>query len=474
MDFKHWFAISLSGYLILIFWIALRGKAQIEKLEDYVVAGRSMTLFMASATLFGTWFGAGTLLAAADEISSVGLSAMAIEPIGAGLCLVVAGLLLAKPLWNAKLLTLADFYRERFGSKAEFMFSFSTFTYFGWIAAQLVGVAGIFNVFFETPIWVGILCTASVATAYTMLGGMWSVARTDAIQIGLLILGLFVLTGCIITEFGSLSELWRKLPEPKKVLIPTADLKAFMGWSNLLLIGMLGNLPGSDLMQRVFAARSAEIAKRACIIAGCSYLALGTLPVMMGLYGSVYLADGELNQIVSKLIAHIAQNSELGLWIQPIMVVTLLALVSAVLSTLDSAMLTTASVIVQNIILPRKKLADPVKSIRYCVVLVGVISVCFAFAGRSAFELIEGSYAMTMAGPLAPLVLGVYFKFGGEWAATTSLTLGYLTIMLETIAGFIAPALFEGWLIPLPLVALIVSTVSYLIVGYLEQKKSTQ
>ncbi|MEE2903206.1 MAG: sodium:solute symporter [Myxococcota bacterium] len=474
MDIKHWFAISLSGYLILIFWIALRGKAQIEELEDYIVAGRSMTFFMASATLFGTWFGAGTLLAAADEISNVGLSAMAIEPIGAGLCLVLAGFLLAKPLWNANLLTLADFYRVRFGSKAEFMFSFSTFTYFGWIAAQLVGVAGILNVFFEAPIWLGIICTASVATAYTMLGGMWSVAKTDAIQIGLLILGLMVLSGCVIVEFGSLSSLWNKLPESKKVVIPTQDLKAFMGWSNLLLIGMLGNLPGSDLMQRVFAAKNADIAKKACITAGCAYLILGTLPVMMGLYGSVHLAHGELNQIISKLIAHISHGSQLGLWIKPVMVITLLALISAVLSTLDSAMLTTASVIVQNIIIPRKKLAEPIKAVRYCVVLVGAVSVCFAFAGRSAFELIEGSYAMTMAGPLAPLVLGVYFKFGGEWAATVSLTLGYLTIFIETVASFVAPALFEGWIVPLPFVALCLSTCSYLVVGYLETRSATE
>ena len=224
-------------------------------------------------------------------------------PIGAGLCLVLAGFLLAKPLWNANLLTLADFYRVRFGSKAEFMFSFSTFTYFGWIAAQLVGVAGILNVFFEAPIWLGIICTASVATVYTMLGGMWSVAKTDAIQIGLLILGLMVLCGCVIVEFGSLSSLWNKLPESKKVVIPTQDLKAFMGWSNLLLIGMLGNLPGSDLMQRVFAAKNADVAKKACITAGFAYLILGTPPVIMGLYGSVHLANGELNQIISKLIA---------------------------------------------------------------------------------------------------------------------------------------------------------------------------
>ena len=112
-------------------------------------------------------------------------------------------------------------------------------------------------------------------------------------------------------------------------------------------------------MQRVFAAKNADVAKKACITAGCAYLILGTLPVIMGLYGSVHLANGELNQIISKLIAHIAHGSQLGLWIKPVMVITLLALISAVLSTLDSAMLTTASVIVQNIIIPRKSSLNP-------------------------------------------------------------------------------------------------------------------
>ena len=37
-------------------------------MEDYVVAGRRLPLSLASATLLATWFGAGTLLAVADEV----------------------------------------------------------------------------------------------------------------------------------------------------------------------------------------------------------------------------------------------------------------------------------------------------------------------------------------------------------------------------------------------------------------------
>jgi len=460
--------------LAFLFYLAFRSKGEIQGLEDYIIAGRKLSLTVATATLFGTWFGAGTLLAATDEIARTGLSAISIEPLGAGCCLILAGLLLAKPLWNEKLLTLADYYRVRFGPKAEFMFSLSTVTYFGWIAAQLVGMAGILNVFFEIPLWLGIVGTAMVATFYTTLGGMWSVAKTDVFQITLLLSGLVLLVGCVVSEYGTIAHTWAQLPSKSQVVVPTDSIRAFMGWTNLLLIGTLGNLPGSDLMQRVFASKSPQIARKACIFAGLSYLLVGGLPVLMGLYGSVYLPAGARTDIVAKFILEIANNPSLSFWIRPAMILTLLALISAVLSTLDSAMLTTASVITQNLIAPRVTLKQPVKVVRYCVVIVGVLSVGFAFIGESAYELLEGSYAMTMAGPLVPLLCGVYFRFGGEWAAVSSLGLGYLTICIEIIADKIHPGYFDAWIIPLPFLALVVSLVAYLVVAFLEPRLSTK
>ena len=94
-------------------------QGHIRNAEDFTVAGRRLPLSLAWATLLATWFGAGTLLTQADAVRNEGLSKAALDPWGAGVCLLIAGLFFAKPLWEMKLLTLPDFFRRRFGSAAE-------------------------------------------------------------------------------------------------------------------------------------------------------------------------------------------------------------------------------------------------------------------------------------------------------------------------------------------------------------------
>ena len=110
--------VTIGIYLVLIFALAILARRRIKTEEDYIVAGRRLPLSLATATLLATWFGAGTLLTATDEIRAEGLRVTALEPYGAGLCLVLAGLFFAKPLWEMKLCTVSDLYRNKFGTKA--------------------------------------------------------------------------------------------------------------------------------------------------------------------------------------------------------------------------------------------------------------------------------------------------------------------------------------------------------------------
>lgn len=106
---------ALATYTLLLFAVAVWSRGRIRDSEDYLVAGRRLPFGLATATLFATWFGAGTLLASADEVRRSGLRAAALDPWGAGVCLLLAGAFLARPLWRLKLLTVPDFFRRRFG-----------------------------------------------------------------------------------------------------------------------------------------------------------------------------------------------------------------------------------------------------------------------------------------------------------------------------------------------------------------------
>ena len=107
-ELQNALAVTMVIYLIVIFAISLWSRGQIHNSEDYLVAGGRLPLSLAWATLLATWFGAGTLLAVAGEVRQEGVRAAALDPFGAGTCLLLAGLFFAAPLWRMRLMTLPD------------------------------------------------------------------------------------------------------------------------------------------------------------------------------------------------------------------------------------------------------------------------------------------------------------------------------------------------------------------------------
>ena len=103
-------------YLVMMYWIGWVAQRKVHDQEDFLVAGRKLPLSLAWMTLLATWFGAGTLLTAADEVREGGLQRAALDPFGAGACLLIAGLLVAGPMWRMKLLTVPDFFSRRYGA----------------------------------------------------------------------------------------------------------------------------------------------------------------------------------------------------------------------------------------------------------------------------------------------------------------------------------------------------------------------
>ena len=172
---------TVIGYVLVMFAIGWWTRSRVHDHEDFMVAGRRLPLHLAWATIVATWFGAGAMLTATDTVRAQGLVGAALDPIGAGLCLFLAGWLIARPLWEMKLLTLPDFYGRRFGVRTERLSAVLMIpTYFGWIAAQFVALAHLIEILFGLDVVFGIPLVAIVGMIYTLLGGMWSVTLTDA------------------------------------------------------------------------------------------------------------------------------------------------------------------------------------------------------------------------------------------------------------------------------------------------------
>ena len=250
-------------------------------------------------------------------------------------------------------------------------------------------MAEVGQLFFGIPIVWGIVLVAIVGTGYTLMGGRWSVTMTDAIQISLVLIGLVVLAVVVLAELGG-GNVWTGFTrvgagtEPEMlILIPISDRTALVGWLGVFAIGALGNLPGQDLMQRVFASNSERTAKRACFLAGGMYLLFGSIPLLLALAGNVlFPEDSQLN--VLPTLAHA--------FLHPVVaVIFVVALISAIFSTIDSAILSPASVLAQNVF-PRIATLQPLKSNRIAVLFVAACSLVLAYVGEDAYTLLEEAY----------------------------------------------------------------------------------
>ncbi len=433
---------SMALYVAFMFGLSVWAQRRVKTREDFLVAGRRLPLFLAGSTLLATWFGAGTLLTATDEVAAAGLQRAALDPFGAGFCLVLAGLFYARPLWRMKLLTLSDFFARKYGPAAERLSAILMVpSYFGWIAAQYVALAGVLNMFFGLPLEWGILAVALTGIGYTMLGGMWSVTLTDAVQMSLVVVGVVVLAVTVLLGLGQgdvgagVGVLITETPSEMLRPIPTGDLRALVGWLGIFAVGALGNIPGQDLMQRVFAAKSEQVAARACVVAGVIYLTFGVLPMLLALAGNLLLPAGAQASVLP-LLAKLTLNP----WMAVLFV---LAVASAVLSTIDSAILSPATVLSQNLLgrLHRSGRASMLID-RTAVLVVGGLSLAFAYAGESAYALLESAYEVTLVSLFVPLTLGLLLRRPHQGAAIAAMASGMGAWLVHQVAGwesFLAP-----------------------------------
>lgn len=460
--------VTMVAYVLVMFGISVYAQGRVKDTEDYVVAGRGLTLPLATATLLATWFGAGTLMTATDEVRAEGVTAATLDPLGAGLCLLLVGLFFAAPLWREKLVTLPELFGRRYGPAAQKIAATLMIPpYLGWIAAQYIALASILHLFFGVPLVVGVAVVALVGVGYTLMGGMWAVTLTDAAQIVLMLAGLLIMAFVILGHIGDgsamtgLAELWTQTPPGKRHLIPSSEIGPLMGWLGVLAAGSLGNIPSQDVMQRVFSAKSASVARLACIFAGLLYLSFGVIPVILGLAGGV-LFTPEQKAATLPLLA--------GLFLHPALaVVFVLTLLSAVLSTIDSALLAPATVLARDLINPQGRFQEhELTLVRASVVLIGLLSLALAYMGEGAYELLESGYELGMVSLMAPLTFAIYRPSSGQRAVLASMLTGTLVWFLHMTLGWEDFLNIADFWIPMGLVCTLLSFLTFPIVNALK------
>ena len=458
--------IAVAVYLAGLLFLGAVASTRIRNATDFVVAGRRLGLGLCTFTLFATWFGGGTLIGAAGASYAGGLNAVAADPFGAALCLLLAGAFYVRLLRRLRLLTVPDFFRRRFGRPAEVLSAIVILpAYIGWVGSQLLAVGTVLSAMAGLPFIASILIAAAIVLAYTVLGGMWGVTLTDFFQGLVLIAAICVLLPIVLGEAGGISTVLGSLPEGRTRFLPTGGLLEWLFFVQAWLVIGLGNIPGQDLMQRALSSKSERVAQWAAYFGGSLYLVVGLIPVALGMIGSV-LMPGLQNpeEIVPLLAMEYLPPVGLALFLG--------ALFSALMSSADSGLLAPASVFGQNIVrnlAPDMKEKEVLVAVRVGVVIFCGLALAVALWFQSVYSLMVESWSVLMVGLFGPLTLGMYWKKMNGPGAVSGIAAGLVVwlglIGVEMITGATSPENVRQ--LPNALIATPVSMLVTILVSYM-------
>lgn len=423
-------------YLLILFGLSFLAQRKVHSSEDFLVAGRRLGFILCWGSLFSTWFAAETLMGTAQAARDEGIRGTILDPWACGCALILAGLFIAKPLWEMKLLTSGDFFRIKYGPKAEIVVCLiQGFSYIGWIAAQFIALAQIQEYYFGIPFITGIVIACTLTMCYTMIGGMWSVSITDTVQMVIAMIGMLFMVDAVFSEFGGsiaggISKLFSDLNPDRLTLLPKEGIGPGLAWTGVLAVGLLGNQPGQELQQKIFSARSPGVARWSCIAAGIAYLLFGLIPIGLGLVCGLQF-PGETNKDALMLMA--------DHYLSPVMVIIfVISFISIVLSTATSAVLAAATILGHNLLgrvsLFRKR--DLVTE-RICVALVALGSLAMAFSGDTILALLEFSLAISLVAVFVPFVAGLWGKPRGQLSAILAALVGLGYFAMRQISEII-------------------------------------
>lgn len=446
--------IGVAVYLLVQFAIGVAVSRRIASETDYILAGRRLGLALGAFSIFATWFGAETIVGAAGAIYSDGLSGGSADPFGYGLCLVLAGVLVAVPLWRRQYTTFGDLFRDRYSAGVERLaIVLMVPTSVIWAAAQIRAFGQVVGASSALEVDVAITIAAGFVIAYTVIGGLLADAITDLVQGVALVVGLVLLLVVVGHANGGLLELGALIDPERLRLFSTAE-QTWLELAEEWAVPVFGSLLAVELLSRIMACRTAAIARKATLVGAGLYIVVGLIPVLLGLAGPA-LVPGleEPEQLIAALAReHLATFAY---------VVFAGALISAILSTVDSALLAAAALISHNLVVPlAPQLSERGKvwTARAGVIGLGVLAYAIALHAEGIYALVETASAFGSSGIFVVGMFGLFSRTGGAPSAYAALgvgmgvwaageyALGWSTPYLASLAAAFAAYVGAAWL----------------------------
>lgn len=428
----------LASFIALQLAIGVWASRRVRSEADFFIAGGRLGVPLLTMSLFATWFGAESCLGASGAVYTDGLTGGRADPLGYALCLLCLGLFLARRLAAGGFLTLGDLYQSRYGvSVARFGAILLVPSSLIWGAAQVRAFGEVLAHLVPLSVESAIVVSGVIAIGYTLAGGLWGDVVTDLVQGIFLCVGLLSLFSVVLIQVPSWDIFQSALSAQRLEFFPRGE--SLWAQVDRFAVPILGSLVTQELAARVFSARSPQVARRGALWAALLYMVIGSIPVLLGLLGPALLPDlSEPERLLPALASH---------FFSPLFALIFsCALLAAILSTIDSVLLSAAALLSHNLlgsfVSPRTD-SERLWLGRILLVLSGGAALAMALTADGIHALVEIASSWGTAGILVITLAALYLPTHDAKAATAALVAGAIATPAARALGSQAPFLLS-------------------------------
>lgn len=472
--------MSIYLYIILAYLLVLMGFniyrwKRVKSQEDFMVAGRKLSLTVIVFTLICTWIGSGTFIAGAEFAAKAGMSALWLAA-GAWVGIVVIYFLAGK-IRTFGQYTIGDILEVRYGPAARVLGAVALIISFTAIVSyQFVAGGFILNVVTDgaVPDQVGTLIAATFVILFTALAGMVAVAYTDLPN------GIVILLACLVSvpfvylTAGGLSTASQSLDPGYFAVInqqfgahPHLKAGGYFLATMLLLMGV------QSMYQKFYSAKSPKEARQGVILWVIGTILVETVVVVIAVFAYSKFQnqiDLSVPKEGGKLVLMAARSLVPG----PVGVLLLGAACAVVISTGMNYLLSPTTNLMRDIyqrfINPEAEQKRMVALQKLCVVVLGLFAFFLATQLRSVLEMSYFAYTIYGVAITPALLAALAWKRATKAGGLASIISGIVACLFLKVMTYVLPAeqVPEGdpWGIPLIYPSLIVSLLSLIVVSY--------
>ncbi|SFB05730.1 solute:Na+ symporter, SSS family [Poseidonocella pacifica] len=398
--------------------------------DAYFLAGRTLPWYLIGFSLFASNMSGSSFVGLMGGAYDNGVVIYNYEWTAAFVLILFAIFILPSYL-RAKVSTVPEFLEARYDVRARR--AFSLFTIFAILFIDSAGAlyAGglvISNVTEYLNLWTAVAVLALVAGIYTILGGLSAVVVTDTVQAVLLIIAAAALFWLGLDEIGGWEAMFADVGDEKKHLILPAD-HDFLPWTGIwgvILLGFYYFAINQFVVQRTLGAKDLKQGQIGAVFAGFLKLPNLFLLILPGLIALKLYPDLETPDLAFPTLAF--ELMPIG-----IRGLIMAALIAAIMSSLDSAMNSAATLVVKDFVLPFRDISESRqvwigRLVTGLVMIFGALYAPMIAGFESLFGYFQSSLSYVVPTIVVVYILGLFIPWlngnGAFWTIIFGLVVG--------------------------------------------------